>query len=426
MGRRRKLRISPSQIKRWRACPRKSAFQLCTDHEPDRGPIGGAELGSRCHAMAEDYMIHGTLPDLEEEFVDGKGKVHYPGKIVKAALPMLPKPGTAEVETRVQFDVFSGRIDFREPGVIGDLKTTSNLKYALTEDTLPVDPQGVIYASSAFADGADDVTLKWAYVETKGRHRTKLVQVRLTKDEISPRLEELKKTADLIMKVHERQIDPHLLPAKTNNCFAYGRPCEWSHVCKLTEQERLMGMFRDSEDQVDARVAAVLAEAVPTALGPHTHPVVPRGDLPVPPPPPPPAPVVQAPPPPPPPPVESDVFPEEKVVKVKVLVDPINPPEAPEDSPELAPPVEETAPDKIILREQDLDALEAKGDKEARKQLKAWMVQEGLIESKRRDAMSALLKIAREHLSGPVEKELTLEERVAKLEERVAKLTGGK
>jgi hypothetical protein len=139
---RRKLRISPSQIKRWRSCPRKSAFQLCTDHEPERGPIGGAELGSRCHEMAEAYMLHGTLPDEREEFVDGKGKVHYPGKIVKAALPMLPRPGTAEVETRVQFDVFSGRIDFREPGVIGDLKTTSNLKYALNEDTLPVDPQG--------------------------------------------------------------------------------------------------------------------------------------------------------------------------------------------------------------------------------------------------------------------------------------------
>ena len=61
----RELRISPSQIKNWKRCPRVWAWPILGDVEREP-PSGPALVGDRLHAMAEDWLRDGTPPDEEE------------------------------------------------------------------------------------------------------------------------------------------------------------------------------------------------------------------------------------------------------------------------------------------------------------------------------------------------------------------------
>ena len=188
--------ISPSQIKAWRNCPRKWAWDKLEGIRGKGSPSTG--LGTRVHEIAEAYLLEGKPPDLEETFTypnprrPEKTITRYPGRIFNAGIhhnPSRHTPGlTVEgaAEFRTPAGGWYGRIDLHWPGEDGiptvqDHKTTSSLSWAMSEEDLQSDPQALIYAAwCRLHYGSRYVRLRWVYYETKprsgGGHRSRKVE----------------------------------------------------------------------------------------------------------------------------------------------------------------------------------------------------------------------------------------------------------
>ena len=321
------LRISPSQIKSWKLCPRKWAWPILGD--VDRGPDSGPSIvGSRVHWHAENWLRDGTPPDEEDriEYENPRKPteviVRYPGRIFAAGIHLNPPPKLPgmEIECLANFTSpateWKGRIDVRyrrEDGtvVVQDHKSTGSMSYALSDEPGAVnrwgegifigdDPQALIYGADAMIRyNVNEVVLDWIYYETQpkagGRHRTKKVSLRVLREDIGRGMEKLEKTAELIQGAYKAQLNPLDLPPVPSACKALGG-CGFADHCNLTDTEKFRGALDMSTGtNVDARMAALLADlrggAGPTAIGSVEAP---------PPPPPPPSPAQPAPPPPPP------------------------------------------------------------------------------------------------------------------------------
>ena len=164
--------VSPSQCETVTQCPRKWGLKyIAKMSEPQKG---SAQLGEKCHKQAEDYLLSGTLPD----------QTTLEGQIITSGLHHLPMPPlpAEDVERKFTFTspggiVYSGRGDFRyrvmdAETVIADHKTTSDFKWAKSEETLRKDPQAIIYAAEALSDNDDPgVQLRWVYYLTTGSAR---------------------------------------------------------------------------------------------------------------------------------------------------------------------------------------------------------------------------------------------------------------
>lgn len=367
------LRISPSQIKRWRQCPRLSAWQLCTDVRPPKDPLPRAnDLGTRCHEIAEAWLRDRTPPDEAEEFIYYRpgdiATTAYPGAIVAAGLHHL-RPGVdTEVELSYEASgvVWASRADMYAPGFVGDHKFVRSLGSALGSEPdhrnsygdpswLGDDPQALIQAGADMVrTGGDATDLEWIYYSTaptSGRYPTRKVHLRVTREEVSERMVPIVKDALQIKTVYERQISPLDLPPNVNSCKAYGQPCAYTEHCQITPEQQWRALMTNINDEIDR----ILRDVTPDA------------------PPPPPPPALDAPPPPPPP--------YESSGMLVYYPDPINPPEAPPETDPL--PIAPSAESEIPS---DLAAL----DRDA---LKALALSRGLVEKSSRLGADALRKI---------------------------------
>lgn len=166
------LRISPSSYDLWKRCNRWWAFQYI---EGLRAPPGDkANLGSRCHTIAERYLKYAEAPDHSERVeLEHAGSVRsfYPGRIVSNVLHHLPPAGSVvRCEERLDFRYkgieFAGIIDWQTDTHIGDHKFTGDLAYAKSANDLLTDPQAVIYRTSRWLESdARELILQWTYGE---------------------------------------------------------------------------------------------------------------------------------------------------------------------------------------------------------------------------------------------------------------------
>lgn len=251
---------SPSQFATWLDCPRKWAFSRVLPGKPNRF----AELGTRVHHVLEDWLHNGAeLPDTIE------------GAIAMAGLPHLPEPGTAIVESPFTFErptwIANGRRDFVVPDgygtvpVVGDHKTTSDLKWAKTPEDLGQDPQGTIYAASAMIEfSVEAVDLLWVYYQTREPYRSKPVRLRIYQDEVARRLEEFDAIALEMQDVSDAPIKE--IKYNGNACDKYGG-CPYVVECGLTSAERFGSIMSQSalKDKLAERMKAKQAEATPPA-----------------------------------------------------------------------------------------------------------------------------------------------------------------
>jgi hypothetical protein len=338
---RKHLRISPSQVKRFHQCPRRTAWQLNSDVERESDPLPRAnDLGTRCHTIAEEWLRDGTPPDRAEAFrywrrvqqparhapevrpcadhaVSGawdEATDAYPGAIFSEGIPHLPAPKSPGLVTEAESVfilpdgiIFAARGDFKDTGAdgvprIGDHKFLRDLSYGLTDTPGSVnsfgepsylgdDPQALIQAAAELVRDPKipGVDLTWVNYQTKpkgGRLRAKRVHVRVLPDEIRAGIRPVIQTARVIQDLFDSELDPRLFPANAQSCGAFGRPCEHVARCNLTDQERFDSLMQDhSPPAVDARVAALLASLQTGAIAPTV-----QGQAPPPPPPPPPPP----------------------------------------------------------------------------------------------------------------------------------------
>lgn len=196
-------RVSPSQVQRFRLCPRKWAWSSVYGvREPERP---NQKLGTDAHKATEDHLAGRPTT------VKGKKAL----ALFEAWRPTLPAPGADlllehpfEFPAYADGPIMNGRIDLVNPrglavdGVlaIDDHKTTKDLVWCRTPDELQRDVQAIIYARwgygltswptmfpvppteawrPAWDDGVDVVRFAHRYVRTEGSAKVRMVPVDL-------------------------------------------------------------------------------------------------------------------------------------------------------------------------------------------------------------------------------------------------------
>ena len=233
---------SPSQIQTYDLCPRKWGW---TYIEGFRSPsTASQQLGTNVHKVLERWLGEGVAPDTHTR----------EGKIATAGLGLLPLPSPdVKVEGYFAFELeglnFRGYKDLRyvdEDGavVVLDHKTTSDFKWALTEDDLPVNPQALIYAKDEIdRNDLDSVRLRWIYyLTTRNRERAREVQVEMTREEVNHAMRPIVDTAHEMEHLRLTVLGAKDLPISPDACAAYGG-CEHADRCKLTTKQRMRAIM---------------------------------------------------------------------------------------------------------------------------------------------------------------------------------------
>jgi hypothetical protein len=237
--------LSPSEIESWVLCHRRWGWERLDGIR--RPSSEAAELGTRVHAQLERWFRAGILPDpnLPE------------GKIAESGLHMWPAPdNVTEIELHIGTQTAASRyhgyqdIGYPEPvsPVVGDHKTTGDLKWAKTAEDLQTDIQAMIYAKAAMdRHGVDRVKLRWGYLRTKGARKAHLVEAIVDRQTVEKVFAE--KIDPYAREIHAAQasgltgIDMEI---DATACDAFGG-CPHRDRCNLTPTQRLESLMAQEE-----------------------------------------------------------------------------------------------------------------------------------------------------------------------------------
>ncbi len=214
--------ISPSQIKTFFACPRKWGYSYLEGIKEPASPA--AQLGIDVHSRLEEYYRSGLVPC-------GTEKANYIA-LAYIAADTTGSTGSTEQAFTIESRRWRGFIDMIGPGFIRDHKTTSDLKWALNEDTLASDPQALIYAAHYFDayEMAEIVTLQWHYVTTRPPYKTRQVHLEVRRDEdFNDKMAELERINDTLQQHYENNA-PETLRKNLSSCNQYGG-CYYKDKC---------------------------------------------------------------------------------------------------------------------------------------------------------------------------------------------------
>lgn len=251
------IRVSPSQVETYLVCPRRWAWaHICKLWEEESR---GTALGKRVHAIHEAYLRNGVVPDPGETWVwpkDKYKKTFYPGRIALSMMPRgiypSPKTGKTEVKLNIKVDgvVWTCVIDWHalvsdDEIVIIDHKTSADpVQYAKTVDTLPKDPQALIYSRviiDYYKKQRATVTAHWNYgANDASPKKARVVTARFESENLIT--EFAKRMAPIgreLIRLKKAKVDPLTLPFNADACFLYHKPCKYVENCKLTTQERI-------------------------------------------------------------------------------------------------------------------------------------------------------------------------------------------
>jgi len=254
--------VSASELQTWKdGCKRKWAFRYGPDPLPRPADQDSALLGTEVHNLLEKYQKDGIAWDTTLRA----------SPIAAKALAHLPAPHPAALtETEFLFDtsrtgdsqgavkppiLWKGRRDLvvapggmfpGSPLTLIDYKSTGNLQYAKTEETLLEDPQAILYASQTMAEfEAPVIDLMWLYLPT-GAGKAKPVYVRFDVETVKKQFRKLEVLATEVVHAYHKLTDAasvlEQLPPNPLHCDAYGG-CPYRGTCKLdpleTEQARI-------------------------------------------------------------------------------------------------------------------------------------------------------------------------------------------
>lgn len=305
----RRLNVSPSQVKKFETCPRLTSWQLCTRVKPPPSPPDARALGERAHALVEAWLLEGERPDptetidiwrkptkqeaamFQDEASDrflldsfpgalmaarfgSEWRVQdraYVGAIALAHVQTVPPPKHPGLEVEVSATVttsaatYKARADYRARAfgvsTIGDHKFVGDLSYALTNrpgstngfgepNYLGDDAQAVIQAKAEFESNPDlsCVSLAWHYTQTKavrGEYPTRVVRLTLTREQVNAAMEAIDPVAAQIAAVFDLQIQPHALPPR----LAAAGGCDrlYGRPCEFTSHCNLTPQERQDQ-----------------------------------------------------------------------------------------------------------------------------------------------------------------------------------
>lgn len=301
-------RFSPSQIKTFQRCQRKWAIEKVFRLSKDRGSAA-TEKGTMCHKAWEEYLKHGTAPidTLKAEYPQlNQRQLRELANVCKATLSLLPLPGICEIEGEFFLDLGEGTLlrgfidfsiedqgehepealgvptetDFEGVPLVGDHKTSSDPdQYGLTAESLPMDPQGIIYSAHMLVKHpeAKAVDLFWSYSATKGKKRAKPLRVRLTRSQVDKAFSEVIVPAVEQMKaIHDAEHDsPLKVVGNAQACSDFGGCPHRDHCTDIGSAEILKGMFQvglmekiQAKNKENKAMSAVAGTAEPEVVPP--------------------------------------------------------------------------------------------------------------------------------------------------------------
>ena len=227
-------RFSASQISSFLACERKYGWTYIVGVRGQ--PTPSQELGTRVHAMIEDYVQKGAPIDYMSK----------EGQIIGAGLQYLPTGEGLRAEREFEYRgryTWRGYKDCERENEVWDWKTTSDLKWAKTPEDLMYDPQAILYAME---NGASVVRLTWVYFQTKKTKKSLPVAVEMTADHACGGFGVMETIADEAHAVlagaeglDDQARRDYVLGLRydASHCEAYGG-CPFRGLCNLSPDER--------------------------------------------------------------------------------------------------------------------------------------------------------------------------------------------
>ncbi len=233
------VRWSASQVDTYNTCNRKWWFNKILGIETPPHP--SAVIGTEVHAQLEAY--------LEE-----KAPADSLGPIARTALPFAPKPGTVYIEQSIEelglvagglpalgyIDVLDLTGDI--PQVL-DWKTTSNFRYAKTEDELLRNVQMSVYARATLAmcdrlDVPEPTNVRVTHVAmlTKAPHEARRTSALMPVRTIHENWKSIDRTV-LDMRETATLDTPDKVTPTKSACSAYGG-CPFLDRCRALEATR--------------------------------------------------------------------------------------------------------------------------------------------------------------------------------------------
>lgn len=259
--------ISASHLSLWKRCKRREAFVYRLGRRENA--TLAAEAGKQVHAVLEDHYKRGVPLDFSARWGD------YPvGKLAERILRELPPANDnsilgveEEFAAELEGITFHGIRDLRTATGVYDHKTTSQLKYAKTQDDLVNDVQRLIYTESEpAAEFAQWTTAAWA-----GGVCVSRMPVDRAADRERFRLHVLTPAEEMLSFAPD--VDPLSLPPSLDDCKLFPpRGCPFKPDCFPESRSMLVALaqtLRPSTESTPPVVPEPSAEpAVPTT---HAH-----------------------------------------------------------------------------------------------------------------------------------------------------------
>lgn len=260
------IRWSASQVDTYQSCNRKWWFNKILGIEIPQHP--SAAIGSEVHAQLEAY--------LEE-----KSPADSLGPIARTALPFAPKPGSVYVEESIEtlgltaaglpalgyIDVLDLKSD---PPQVLDWKTTSNFRYAKSEDELLRNVQMSVYAKATLAmferldlPTPSSVRVTHVAMLTKAPHEARRTSAVMTLPTIHENWKHVERTV-AEMKATALLDTPDKVTPTESACHAYGG-CAFRDRCAALKATRSIFAGLGSAETKTTQETDTMSSTAPTS-----------------------------------------------------------------------------------------------------------------------------------------------------------------
>jgi hypothetical protein len=127
--------------------------------------------------------------------------------------------------------------------VVGDHKSTTDFKWAKSEDELRNNTQSVLYAAEAMNRfGVEHAELRWVYYRTRSTPASKLVRLHVTRDEVATNMERIDGLATEIQQAYKTFEKAEEAPINARACDTFGG-CPYADRCNLTAKDRMKSIM---------------------------------------------------------------------------------------------------------------------------------------------------------------------------------------
>ena len=235
--------LSASQLELYKDCPRKWGFRYLDGivTPPHPAALLGTEVQDE---QIDPYLLTGRGFDFSRPS----------GEIAQKLVPLLPAPQSPGLVLRRKFEIpspsglFSYRGEFDiyaadskiVPGLVGgvpllgDIKTTGNLKYAKTAEKLCTDIQAQLYAMVIlFEEPTDELDAVWFYTRTRGAPKAERHHVRLIASHVAEQFKIIDALGKECATIKVQAPTAADLPPNARMCDAYGG-CPFRSICNLS------------------------------------------------------------------------------------------------------------------------------------------------------------------------------------------------